>query len=191
MRPPIEQLPEQSAEPSPLPPQAGEGEGFDLRWKDFSDAWGFTDPTDLPVPAQRVFARLSVDQQTAAVGGARRYKTHCRVNDRKAKHARSWLNDRGWEAGAPVLAADVAANLVWVERGTQEAAAWNKYKIEVEGVRGLFMSEQPRPDGARAVGRYMPSKWPPPRSSAPAAESTQAAVAATTSRIHVQEATSA
>ena len=77
---------------------------FEARWQEFVDGWGFSDPTDLPAPARRAFARLPVAEQVAAIAGGRRYRSHCRIHDRKAKHARSWLNDRGWEASVGAVA---------------------------------------------------------------------------------------
>ncbi|MFO1118332.1 MAG: hypothetical protein U1E28_21895 [Beijerinckiaceae bacterium] len=132
-----------------------------VSFEKFAFRWRFEDPTDIPGPAQKVFDSLSEIDRANAYAGVEPYFTHCRVNERKVCHARRYLQERRWERFRKSDDVDLA-DLVWIEAGTPEAAAWNRYKREVEGIRkGLLMQEMARPNGSRAVGRYMPSKWPP------------------------------
>lgn len=126
----------------------------------FVRAWGFDNPTDLKDPAVRVLSTLTRREQLAAIGAASRYRDACRNQNCRPRHAKTWLNDKGWQGFGSAPASDQKAPDVFIEVGSRQAAAWTRHHLSKTGRKPL-MIEMNAPGGRRAVGRYESTEWPP------------------------------
>lgn len=165
-------------EPKPrtqtLPPSPqGAGEGA-LRFDAFEKVWPF-DPLDSKAQAKRAFEALVDEDRRSAVKWAKRFVELHEERKRKLCLARTYLEEKRFEqfkllpgaAGVPVV-------IVWP--GTPQAAAWDRYKREVEGKpKGLlFLSERKTPDGRFSKCAILPSEWPPTAKDIASAEAASA-----------------
>lgn len=142
----------------PTPQGAGEGE---LRFEAFEGVWPF-DPLDSKAQARRAFEALCDEDRRSAVKWAKRFVELHEERKRKLCLARTYLEEKRFaqfridpgKAGIPVV-------IVWP--GTPQAAAWDRYKREVEGFRKglLFLVERKTPDGRLSKCAILPSEWPP------------------------------
>jgi hypothetical protein len=106
---------------------------------EFEEAYGF-EPWMARAPAQKLFSKLSSDEQVAATAGAGHYAADCLRQRRKKQNPKNWLADRGWEGFVPT--GDTLAKMDKLARelgaakditpGTPE---WRAYRARVEAAR--------------------------------------------------------
>ena len=152
--------------PSPQPPQAI-GPTFEA----FAKAFECDDTMPLK-PARKAFARLTAEEQRAAIIGAERNAKACREKRRQRLSPQVWLRQRGWETASSVAEqsnsgeADMAKTRgVWIADESPQGDAWRKY-LRASGKGMPFMTDSALHKGR---GYYRPSEWPPGYEARPSA----------------------
>lgn len=131
-------------------------EKYDL-FPDFVADYGF-EPWMARRAAERIFKRLSDDEQVAACAGARHYAADCSSKGRIKQNAKTWLIDRGWEGFVPTgtvlaeLNAQPTTSEFYFTGDDPRLAAWDAHRRVTHG------NAYPRD---RNGGWRFSSEWPP------------------------------
>lgn len=151
-------------------------------WAEFRSKWPWGS-TDFPEAAQRVWKRLSGEDQALALKSIPIFIGDVDEQGNKRPHAKTYLRDRRWivvqetaeapaaalrsretpQSGAPPVAACRAGSVrpgegrFSIYEGSPQAAAWTKHNAAMGHPRLKFI---PRNRGPGFC--LLPSEWPPP-----------------------------
>lgn len=133
-----------------------------MRFEAFEAVWPFS-PLDSRAQARTAFEALADEERAAAVKWAKPFVELHEERKRKLPMARTYLAEKRFAEFKPAPGkAAVPVVVVWP--GTPQAAAWDRYKREVEGMtKGLlFLSEKRHPETGRMTKcAVLQSEWPP------------------------------
>lgn len=181
IEPPKEPIPPTPHDREPADVQGKSMEGAQTlsdaaAWQQFERAWTVSDCDWSMGAARKLFDKLSAEDQSAAIAGAREYHRTCAAAGRAKNYRQAvstWLKNREWQSkgkAGPAVAAP-SRSVFKIYEGSDQDRAWRDYDRSKGITLSPLMFDDRLPGRGTVQYQRRASLWPPGHPGAPDGQS--------------------